>query len=301
VPDQRIRPTVNGPYVEAGSGSSTNDNLPRVTSGGGTGLTLEGVDIAYLGPDGHRTVAVTGVSFDIRAGSFSSIVGPSGCGKSSLLNVLAGLLYPTAGRVTFAGRPIAGPSRDRAMVFQTAALLPWRSLIDNVVFGAELQGRGSKKELRERATELIDLVGLRGNETLYPHQLSGGMQQRVNLARALMLDPRLLLLDEPFGALDSYTRDLMQEELERITSRIDSTVLLVTHQISEAVYLSDEVLVMGGTMPGRLLHNYRIAAPRPRGYGWRDDPAARELEKEIASLLRPKKSSSQLLDEEPMA
>jgi NitT/TauT family transport system ATP-binding protein len=207
-------------------------------------------------------VAIESVSFDVGAGEFVSIVGPSGCGKSTLLNIVDGLLPATAGDVLLDGCPVNQPGRDRAMVFQDAALLPWRTVLGNVVYGLESQSV-PKVEAREIALGYIELVGLSGFENSYPHELSGGMQQRVNLARALAVDPEVLLMDEPFAALDAQTREVMQDELLHIWQRARKTVLFVTHQIDEAVYLSDRVVVLG-ERPSRVREVIEIALPRPR-------------------------------------
>lgn len=251
-------------------------------------LAANHVTIRYGRDDDPRAApftAVADVSFGVRDGSFVAIVGPSGCGKSSILNAIAGLVAPAGGQLLFNGRPITSPGRDRAMVFQSAALLPWRNLLKNVTYGAEMARIGTGRSRTEDAKHLLKLVGLAGREMSYPHQLSGGMQQRANLARALATSPELLLLDEPFSALDAYTRDLLQEELERIVVELSATALLVTHQISEAVYLSDYVIVMSGT-PGRIVERVEIPRPRPRGISWRKDPLAIQLIGDITDLLR---------------
>jgi NitT/TauT family transport system ATP-binding protein len=249
-------------------------------------LRADAVTISY-GAEGGKPgfVAVRDVSFDVVDGAFVSIVGPSGCGKTSLLNAVMGLVPPTVGTLTLKGERISGPGRDRAMVFQSAGLLPWRTLIRNVTYGAEMARVGDKRTRREDALRFLDIVGLQGKEQLYPHQLSGGMQQRANLARALATNPEMLLLDEPFAALDAYTRDLLQEELERIVAQLAATSLLVTHQINEAVYLSDLVLVMSGS-PGQIVEYVVIDEPRPRGLKWREDPRATRLTSRISETLR---------------
>ena len=206
--------------------------------------------------------ALGGFDIDVEEGEFLSIVGPSGCGKSTFLNVLLGLTRPDSGDVLIHGKPIAGPGSDRAMVFQEFGLLPWRTVTHNIELGLELK-RVAADQRRAVAERLIALVGLSGFEHHYPHELSGGMKQRVGLARALATDPEVLLMDEPFAALDAQTRDLMQVELLRIWREARKTVLFVTHQIDEAVYLSDRVLVFT-VRPGRLKQEVLIDLPRPR-------------------------------------
>lgn len=202
------------------------------------------------------------LSVDVPDGEFVSIVGPSGCGKTTFLRIVDGLLEPDEGEILIDGRRMTEPGRDRAFVFQADSLLPWRSVRDNAAIGLEIGGRVTADE-RSRVASLLDLVGLRGFERFYPRQLSGGMRQRVNLARALAVDPQVLLMDEPFAALDAQTREIMQTELLQIWSAARKTVLFITHQIDEAVFLSDRVLVFG-RRPGRLQEDIRIDLPRPR-------------------------------------
>jgi NitT/TauT family transport system ATP-binding protein len=232
----------------------------------------------------HGTQAVLDdVSFTVARSEFVSIVGPSGCGKTTLLNIAAGLVRPTSGSISVAGRPVDGPGPDRALVFQDASLLPWRSVRSNVMFGLECQGRVTSAA-QARADELIEMVGLSGFERYYPHQLSGGMRQRVNLARALLVDPEVLLMDEPFAALDAQTREVMQDELLRIWERTRTTVVFVTHLISEAVYLADRVLVFG-TRPGRILETVTVDVDRPRPPSMKHDERLVADERRIWSLI----------------
>jgi NitT/TauT family transport system ATP-binding protein len=202
------------------------------------------------------------VSFDVRDGEFLSIVGPSGCGKTTLLRIVDGLVGCDYGEVILNGHAVSKPGPDRGFVFQSDGLLPWRTVLENVAFGLEAQGV-PRKERRERAGELLGMVGLASFHNAYPHQLSGGMRQRVNLARALAINPDVLLMDEPFAALDAQTRELMQNELLRIWAKHRKTVIFITHQIDEAVYLSDRVLVLSAR-PGRVIREIQVEVPRPR-------------------------------------
>ncbi len=205
---------------------------------------------------------LSGIDVDIAEGEFVSIVGPSGCGKTTFLRIVDGLEPYDSGSVAIDGRTVTKPGPDRAFVFQADALQPWRTVWSNAAIGLEIQHRMSADE-RTKLADLLALVGLRGFEKYYPRQLSGGMRQRVNLARALAVHPEVLLMDEPFAALDAQTREIMQTELLRIWSTAKSTVLFITHQIDEAVYLSDRVLVFG-RRPGRIQEDLRIDLPRPR-------------------------------------
>ncbi len=217
--------------------------------------------------------AIRKMTFDIKDGEFVSFVGASGCGKTTLLKILAGLLPPTSGDVELDGKAIVGPGRDRGFVFQQDRLFPWRTLMKNVLLGSELTNHDNldRAALHSRARHFIELVGLAGFEEYYPHELSGGMRQRVNLARALMVDPELLLMDEPFAALDAQTREVMQLELLRIWREQQHTVVFVTHQIDEAVLLSDRVVVLSAS-PGRIQEVVEIDLPRPRSLEMKRTP-----------------------------
>jgi NitT/TauT family transport system ATP-binding protein len=225
-------------------------------------------------------LAVDRASLEIRSGEFVSIVGPSGCGKTTFLNAVDGLLPISGGSLELNGTAIAKPGPDRAMVFQQPSLLPWRTVIGNVVYGLEMQGRTSKSERQARAKALVDLVGLSGFEQAFPTELSGGMQQRVNLARALATDPEMLLLDEPFAALDAQTREFMQRELLRIWGETRKTALFITHDIKEAVYLADRVMVFS-KRPGRVKTCVEVDLPRPRELSIKRDPRFLEYEDQI--------------------
>jgi len=209
-----------------------------------------------------RLWALGGVSFRVAPGEFLCIVGPSGCGKTTLLRILGGLARPTGGSVYLEGEPLTAPRRRIGFVFQKAALLPWRTVLENVTLPLEIQGVEAA-EARRRAEELLELVRLQGFEGAYPHELSGGMEQRVAIARALVHDPAILLLDEPFGALDALTRERMNLELLRIWRAKRKTVVMVTHSIQEAIFLADRVLVMS-PRPGRIEASFPVPLPRPR-------------------------------------
>jgi NitT/TauT family transport system ATP-binding protein len=228
--------------------------------------------------------ALGSFDLDVEEGEFLSIVGPSGCGKSTFLNILLGLLKPDSGELVMKGKAITTPGTDRAMVFQDFGLLPWRTVRHNIELGLELKKVPAAKR-RTVADRLAVLVGLSGFESHYPHELSGGMKQRVGLARALATDPDVLLMDEPFAALDAQTRDLMQVELLRIWREARKTVLFVTHQIDEAIYLSDRVMVMS-KRPGRAKKTFAIGLPRPREYEMRVTPQFNELKLEIWNTLK---------------
>lgn len=254
-------------------------------------IRIEQLTVSYetTSNEGHF-VAVDGFDLEVERGTFVTIVGPSGCGKSSLLLAVDGLVEPASGRVLVNGQPVSGPGRDRAMVFQNFALLPWRSVVDNVRFGLELQ-RWSGDDPNERARRYVEVVGLSGFEDYYPHQLSGGMQQRVGIARALAVEPEILLMDEPFGALDAQTRDSMGEELIRIWERDKKTALFVTHSIDEAILLGDVVVVMSKS-PGRITEIISIDLPRPRTVETTDTPAFAEYRRRIRAHLTDGVTSS---------
>ena len=228
--------------------------------------------------------ALQGFDLQVTRGEFLSLVGPSGCGKSTFLNVLLGLLKPDGGELSLNGKQIAGPGQERAMVFQEFGLLPWRTVLANVELGLELKGVAPSAR-RERALELIKLVGLVSFQDHYPHELSVGMKQRVGLARALATEPEVLLMDEPFAALDAQTRDLMQAELLQIWERTRKTVLFVTHSIEEAAYLSDRVVIMTAR-PGRMKNIIRIDLPRPRDYEMRLTPEFNDIKAKLWNTLK---------------
>jgi NitT/TauT family transport system ATP-binding protein len=213
--------------------------------------------------DGDLIHALEGVSLHVCEGELVSIVGPSGCGKSTLLKIVAGLYSPTRGQVLVNGKPVQGPHSDIGIVFQSHVLMSWRTVLRNILLQAEIRGLDMGVHSK-RAMELLELVGIVGFENRYPHQLSGGMQQRVAICRALIHDPTLLLMDEPFGALDALTREQMNLELMRIRSKSQKTILFITHSIPEAVFLSDRVIVFSDR-PGRVLADIPISFEGPRG------------------------------------
>ncbi len=244
-------------------------------------LTASGVVIKYWLQRSHSLfTAVEGVDLAVRPGEFVAIVGPSGCGKTTFLYAVDGLIPIADGSLTLDGRDITKPGPDRAMVFQQPGLLPWRNVLGNVMFGVEAQGNLNKAEAVSRARQQIQLVGLQGFEEAYPLELSGGMQQRVNLARALLTDPKMLLLDEPFAALDAQTREMMQLELLKIWSQTKKTALFITHDIKEAIYLADRVIVFT-RRPGRVKKVLEIRLSRPRDLRVKRDPQFLTYEDEI--------------------
>jgi NitT/TauT family transport system ATP-binding protein len=222
------------------------------------------------------------VSISCDPGEFVTIVGPSGCGKSTLLKILAGLLRPTSGEVLLRGEPLTEPTREIGMAFQMPILLPWRNVTDNVLLAAQVQGE--RNAFRSRARELLELVGLVGFEDKYPRELSGGMQQRVAIVRALLTDPSILLMDEPFGALDAMTREQINVDIQAIWQAARKTFLLVTHSISEAVFLGDRVLVMT-PRPGRMVMQVDVNLPRPRTLDVMTTPDFGEIVSTVRSAL----------------
>lgn len=227
----------------------------------------------------RRTLALKDITLSIQPGEFACIVGPSGCGKTTFLKAVDGLVPVSSGTLLLDGKVISKPAPDRAMVFQQPLLLPWRTVLSNVMYGLEIQRR-DQAEARERALRFMQLVGLQGYENAYPYELSGGMQQRANLARALATDPELLLMDEPFAALDAQTRELMQAELLKIWHQTEQTVLFITHQIDEAIYLADRVFVFG-SRPGYVRDVITIELERPRPLRAKRDPRFLDYEDRI--------------------
>lgn len=247
-------------------------------------LKADGVGKEFVHPrTGRRVLAIDDFSVEIEDQQFVTLVGPSGCGKSTFLMIANGLVRPTSGSVTIHGENVESSKGYRGMVFQDASLLPWYSVVRNAAYGLECQGM-RRQEAEARARPILELVGLAGFEDSHPHELSGGMRQRVNVARALTIDPEILLMDEPFASLDAQTREFMQSELLGIWTKSSKTVLFVTHQIDEAVYLSDRVLVMSAR-PGRLIADIEIDLPRPRDLRIKRDPRFVDLEGQVWDLL----------------
>jgi NitT/TauT family transport system ATP-binding protein len=224
-------------------------------------ISVRRLSLKY-GRDAAGVLALSDISFSVADGEFIVVVGPSGCGKSTLLKVLAGLLPQTDGQADLKGTAIKGPRRDIGVVFQSPVLFPWRSVLGNVMLPVDVQGL-DQVEMKKRALDLINLVGLEGFEGRYPRELSGGMQQRVGIVRALIHDPAILLMDEPFGALDAMTRETMNVELQRIWMERRKTVLFITHSTAEAVFLADRVIVMT-PRPGKIGDEFTVDLPRPR-------------------------------------
>jgi len=269
-------------------GTATAARAPEGPADAGR-VVVDGVGKTFGGAKARRGrapvahAALADVSLTIEPSEFVSIVGPSGCGKTTLLRMVAGLTRPDAGRVLVAGREVTGPGPERSMVFQQAGLLPWLTVMENISFGLRLQGVPAARRA-ERAAELVHLVQLEGFEQHLPGELSGGMQQRVGLARALAVDPKILLMDEPFGALDEITRRQMQGELLRIWAADRKTSLFVTHSVEEAVVLSDRIIVMG-TKPGRVVAEIHVDLPRPRGTDVEETPDFLRLRNEVWQWL----------------
>lgn len=245
-------------------------------------LRVENVTKVYGGGNRH-IAAVDDVAFEVPAGDFVALLGPSGCGKSTLLKMIAGLTAPSRGTIWVGERRVEKPSDDAGLMFQSPVLLPWRTIVKNVLLPVEVEGK-KVRAYRGRALELLASVGLEGWENNYPRELSGGMQQRVAVCRALIQDPPMLLLDEPFGALDSLTREVLNDLVGEICATAKKTTVLVTHDVGEAVYMADRVLVMSAR-PGRIVADVRISLDRPRSVASRTVPAFEAYAAEIRRLL----------------
>ncbi len=233
----------------------------------------------------NKVIALEGVNLTLTKGSFTAVIGSSGCGKSTLLKIMAGLIPPSTGRVALQGRPVTGPRRDIGMMFQQATLFPWRTTVENIVLPIEIRdGKAAAKTAQEGARALLDLVGLKGFENVYPNELSGGMAQRAAICRMLITEPAVLLLDEPFSALDELSRDFMNMELQRICTSRAATAFLVTHSIPEAVILADQVVVMK-PRPGRIAEIVEIDLPRPRTLDMMTSPRFGSLVEQIRNRL----------------
>jgi NitT/TauT family transport system ATP-binding protein len=247
-------------------------------------VAIEQLGVTFGETAATQHVAVENVTLDVPPGQFLVLLGPSGCGKSTVLNVVAGFIEPTCGRVTIDGAIPDGPGADRGMVFQQPTLFPWKTVLGNVAFGPLMTGR-SKNAAESEARTLLEMVGLTKFAARYPKSLSGGMQQRVGIARALANYPKVLLMDEPFGALDSQTRAMMQESLLKVWNEFRITVIFVTHDIEEAIFLGDRVVVMG-TAPGRVIADIPIELARPRDQAVLFDPYFTRLKRECTDLIR---------------
>ncbi len=249
-------------------------------------IRIRGLNMIFTTVRGERIHALSDITVDVGAGEFVTVVGPSGCGKTTLLRILGGLLRRTSGAVTLAGAPVDGPRRDIGIAFQNPILLPWRTVLENALLPAEVLGL-PKEEYRARALDLLKMVGLEGFDNKYPMELSGGMQQRAAITRALLHDPAILLMDEPFGALDAMTREQMNLELQRIWQESGKTILLITHSIPEAVFLGDRVLVMT-PRPGKLTRIVTVDIPRPRSLDVMATPTFGGYTHEIRALFAQK-------------
>jgi NitT/TauT family transport system ATP-binding protein len=250
-------------------------------------IALRGLGHEYVNPfTRERVLALDGLDLEVPAGEFLTMVGPSGCGKSTLLGILAGLVTPTRGRVLVDGRPVTGPGRDRGVVFQEFAILPWRTVERNIAHGLEIQGV-PKAERAATVRRFVELIGLQGFEQKYPHELSGGMRQRVAVARTLAANPEVMLMDEPFAAVDAQTRITLQEELNAIAQATGKTIVFVTHNVEEAVFLGDRCCVLS-RRPGRVKTLVPVTIPRARRT-WRlftSDPAFGATKDQVLRLVR---------------
>ncbi|WP_186424774.1 ABC transporter ATP-binding protein [Cupriavidus metallidurans] len=253
-------------------------------------LSIQQVSRTFENPRGGSTQALLPVDFEVRDNDFVTILGPSGCGKSTLLRIVAGLDTPSGGRVLLDGQPVAGPGADRGMVFQSYTLFPWLTIEQNVRFGLRERGMSDAAQ-KERSDFFMARVGLRGFEHHYPKQLSGGMQQRTAIARALANDPKILLLDEPFGALDNQTRVLMQELLLGIWESARKTVLFVTHDIDEAIFMANRVAVFSAR-PGRIKSEIAVDFPHPRHYTIKTSPEFSALKARLTEEIRAEAMAS---------
>ncbi len=247
-------------------------------------LQLRDIMMTFHTRRGGEVIAVDRLSLDIGDREFISIVGPSGCGKSTLLRVVAGLIEPTTGEVLLDGRPIKGPGADRGMVFQSYTLFPWLTIQGNVEFGPRLKGMPGNERSRI-ALEYLEMVGLKGFERSYPKELSGGMMQRAAIARALANDPEVLLMDEPFGALDAQTRAIMQELLVNLWQKTPKTIVFVTHDIDEALFISDRVYIMTAR-PGRIKQVLDVALPRPRTFEMFTSPVFIDQKRKVLEAIK---------------
>ncbi|GAA3602429.1 ABC transporter ATP-binding protein [Gibbsiella greigii] len=247
-------------------------------------LNVRNVSRIFAGPHGEQTQALLPINYQVQENDFITILGPSGCGKSTLLRIIAGLDSPTQGEVWLDGQLVEGPGADRGMVFQSYTLFPWLTVEQNIRFGLQERGVGLAQQ-KERSDYFINKVGLRGFEHHYPRQLSGGMQQRTAIARALANDPKILLMDEPFGALDNQTRVMMQELLLNIWEASRKTVLFVTHDIDEAIFMANKVAIFSAR-PGRIKTEVPVSFPHPRDYTLKTSPAFMAIKARVTEEIR---------------
>ncbi|PSQ36658.1 nitrate ABC transporter ATP-binding protein [Halobacteriales archaeon SW_10_66_29] len=274
------------------SGISSSTGVSPSTREGCDVATIELEDVSKTYDANKRdsgVEAVRNVSMHVGSGEFVSIVGPTGCGKSTLMEIVAGLTDPTAGEVTIAGEPVTGPRRDVGVVFQKDSTFPWRTVLENVEFGLQMHGV-TFDERRERSRDVIELVGLSGFEDTYPNELSGGMRQRVAIARTLVMNPAVMLMDEPFGALDEQTRIMLGDELLSIAAKTEQTTLFITHSINEAIHLSDRVVVMSAR-PGQIKETVGVDIPRPRSTDVFGSERFNDLSERVWELLKPEAES----------
>lgn len=264
------------------------DSLSRLSSQTDVNPILEvrGVERSFRSRSGQTVAALGHVSLDLGAGAFVAIVGPSGCGKTTFLKMIGGLVPPTSGEILYKGRRVHGPVRDLGIVFQRPVLLEWLTILGNITLQLKMRRIGTAADQRARATAFLRRVGLEGYEDRYPWELSGGQQQRVSLCRSLIHEPALLLMDEPFGALDALTREQLQQDLERLWMEHRPTVLFVTHDVAEAVTLADRVIVMSGR-PGVIAEDFTIPVSRPRGTGLLENPALQSYARHVRARLAP--------------
>ena len=255
-------------------------------------LSIRGVSRTFTSARGKATQALLPVDFEVRENDFVTILGPSGCGKSTLLRIVAGLDFPTTGQVVLDGHPVEGPGADRGMVFQSYTLFPWLTIEQNIRFGLRERGMGLAEQ-KDRSDYFISKVGLRGFEQHFPKQLSGGMQQRTAIARALANDPKILLMDEPFGALDNQTRVLMQELLLGIWEAERKTVMFVTHDIDEAIFMANRVAVFSAR-PGRIKTELAVDLPHPRHYTIKTSPEFMDLKARLTEEIRAESLAADL-------
>jgi len=269
---------------------STSELTAGQSAAGADSLLIRNLNKTYTRKNGRREEHLTvleDINFTAQRGEFVAIIGPSGCGKSTILNAIAGLTsYDDGGQILVEGVPVVEPGPDRAIVFQHAQLLPWRTVAQNVAYGLELRREFGRSEIENRVTRALEWVGLADFGRHYPHQISGGMQQRANIARALAVEPRLILMDEPFGALDALTRESLQDQLAQLLARLGRTIIFITHDITEALYLADKILVMSAR-PGKIVAEIAVGFDKPRARSLTETKEFDLLARELRQLLAP--------------